>query len=63
MSFAADDTESIARRLKEIEAEKQLALTGSTLPIDDKAAEKSDTYDYGYGMASGWRASNFNYGY
>lgn len=49
MSFAADDTESIARRLKEIEAEKQLALTGSSAPVDEKQTEKPDSYDYLYG--------------
>jgi hypothetical protein len=33
MSKAADDYESIARHLKELEAEKQLALTGSSAPV------------------------------
>jgi hypothetical protein len=32
MSFAADDHETIRRRLEEIAAEKALALTGSTIP-------------------------------
>lgn len=31
MSYAADDHEAIRRRLEEIAAERQLALTGSTL--------------------------------
>jgi hypothetical protein len=31
MSKAADDYENIARRLKELEADRQLALTGSTV--------------------------------
>jgi hypothetical protein len=30
---AADDFESIARRLNELEAERQLALTGSSAPV------------------------------
>ena len=32
MSKVADEYEEIARRLKELEADKQLALTGSTVP-------------------------------
>jgi hypothetical protein len=41
---AADDFESIARRLKELEAERQLALAGSSAP------EKVGEY------ATGWPA-------
>lgn len=50
MSKVADDYEDIARRLKELEADKQLALTGSSAPSDDKQEEKADSfYDYLYG--------------
>jgi hypothetical protein len=45
MSYAADDTQAIAQRLKEIEAEKQVALTGTSAPV---AQEKDDTPS-GYG--------------
>ena len=33
MSKVADEYEEIARRLKELEADKQLALTGSSAPF------------------------------
>lgn len=36
---AADDFESIARHLKELEAERQLALTGSSAPVTEKVGE------------------------
>jgi hypothetical protein len=36
---AADDFEYIARRLKELEAERQLALTGSSAPVTEKVGE------------------------
>lgn len=39
MTKAADDYESIARHLKELEAEKQLALTGSSAPTSEKVGE------------------------
>ena len=45
MSYAADDSASIAQRLKEIEADRQLALTGSTVP---KTEQKFGEY------AAGW---------
>lgn len=35
MSFAADDHEAIRRRLEELAAEKALALSGSTLPVEE----------------------------
>ena len=35
MSKIADDAEAIRRRLEEIEAEKQLALTGSSAPQEE----------------------------
>mgnify|MGYP000532377027 CR=1 FL=1 len=48
---AADDYESIARRLKELEADQQLALTGTTAPATEK---KIENYDYGYGGMCGY---------
>ncbi len=36
---AAEDYEDIARRLKELEADRQLALTGSSAPVGDVAIE------------------------
>lgn len=48
---AADDYESIARHLKELEAEKQLALTGSSAPVDlGKVGE----------YAMGWAAPDYD---
>jgi len=39
MSYAADDTQAIAQRLKELEAEKQEALTGSSAPVQGTVHE------------------------
>jgi hypothetical protein len=47
MSKAADEYEEIARRLKELEADRQLALTGST--AEEKPADKPQEFD-SYGM-------------
>jgi hypothetical protein len=47
VSKIADDAEAIARRLKELEADRQLALTGST--VEEKPAEKPQEFD-SYGM-------------
>ena len=47
MTKAAEDFENIARRLKELEAEKQEALTGSSAPdakVGDYAAGYQSTY-------------------
>jgi hypothetical protein len=55
MNKAAEDFESIARRLKELEAEKQEALTGSSAPIlperSGMAELVQESYEslYGYG--------------
>jgi hypothetical protein len=51
MSYAADDFESIRRREEEIKAERQLALTGSTVP-EPKVGE----------YAMGWPAIEDVYG-
>jgi len=41
-NFAADDTQAIAQRLKEIEAEKQEALTGSSAPVTGQEPKTED---------------------
>jgi len=51
MTKAAEDFEDIARRLKELEADRQLALTGSTVP-EAKVGE----------YATGWPAIEDVYG-
>ena len=43
---AADDFDSIARRLQELEAEKSVALTGSSVPAKE---EKAEDLPHGYG--------------
>jgi hypothetical protein len=54
MSFAADDYEAIRRRAEEIKAERNLALTGSTLE-EPKAAghEGYGEYAMGYTLKPG----------
>lgn len=44
MSKVADEYEDIARRLKELEADRQLALTGSTAP--EKVGETAVNWCY-----------------
>lgn len=44
MSKVADEYEEIARRLKELEADRQLALTGSTIP--EKVGEAAVNWSY-----------------
>jgi hypothetical protein len=44
MSYAADDTQAIAQRLKEIEAEKQVALTGTSAPVTGQEQNTEDLY-------------------
>jgi hypothetical protein len=50
MSYAADDTQSIAQRMKELQAERDLALKGTSAPMDGQApkTELSDCPMYGY---------------
>jgi hypothetical protein len=46
MTKAADDYESIARLLKELEANKQEARTGSSAPVDlNKVGEYAMGFD------------------
>lgn len=46
MSYAADDHEAIRRRMEELQAERDLALTGSAVHIQHDAGE---TLDYAIG--------------
>jgi hypothetical protein len=46
MSYAADDYEAIRRRAEEIKAERNLALTGTTLPEETKVGEVSPAWPY-----------------
>lgn len=41
---AAEDFEDIARRLKEIEADRQLALTGTSAPVTEKVGEYAPSW-------------------
>jgi hypothetical protein len=53
--FAADDTDSIAQRLKEIEAEKAARINGISLEDPQPTEAPADidwTGMYGYGSAS-----------
>ena len=48
-TYAADDYEAIRRRAEEIQAERNLALTGSTLPEETKVGEVAMGWPmYGY---------------
>jgi hypothetical protein len=57
MSYAADDTQAIAARLKELQAEKDQALTGSSVPAKE---EKAEDLPMGYGDYLVWSPSAFN---
>ena len=47
--YAADDYESIRRRAEEIQAERNLALKGTTLPEEPKVGEVAIGWPmYGY---------------
>jgi hypothetical protein len=47
---AADDFDSIAKRLAEIEAEQRLALTGTSAPVTGQE-QKTEELPQGYGYA------------
>ena len=49
---AADDYESIARHLKELEAERQLALTGTCAPVTGSQEHKVGEYAVGWPVHS-----------
>ena len=51
MTFQADKYEDIRRRAEEIAAERNLALTGTTLPEEPKLAE----------VAFGWAYNSADY--
>lgn len=51
-TYAIDDAEFIRRRLEEIEAEKQLALTGSSLPEKPEVPAIENVYGL-YGVDVG----------
>lgn len=55
--YVADDTQAIAQRLKEIEAEKQLAMTGTSAPVTGQEPKTEDhPAGYGYGgICTDWR--------
>ena len=54
---AADDFDSIAKRLAEIEAEQRLALTGSSAPVTGQEPKSEDWTSAGTGIDySGWKA-------
>ena len=45
MTKAADDFEAIRRRIEELKAERDLALTGTTVPVEDpKETKEFDIY-------------------
>ena len=46
MTKAADEYEDIARRLKELEADRQLALTGTSAPTDGQEPKTEMPYGY-----------------
>lgn len=50
MSYLADDSAAIKARLEEIAAEKRLALTGSSAPVQPKSVgDYAVNYAYGIG--------------
>ena len=54
MSKAADEYEDIARRLKELEAEKRLALTGSSSETKTEIPSVESVYGVYGDYACGW---------
>lgn len=50
MTFAANDFEAIRRRQEELKAERDLALTGSTIAQHDAATGETVEYT----LAKGW---------
>lgn len=52
MSYLIDDAEAIRRRLEEIEAEKKIALTGPSAPVEPEVPAIDTVYGWGmYGQA------------
>jgi hypothetical protein len=46
MSYAADDTQSIAQRMKELQAERDIALKGTSAPVDGQETKTEAPYGY-----------------
>lgn len=59
MSYLADDTQAIAARMKELQAEKDEAVKGSSAPVQ----EQKDETPIGYGDYLVWNASQPLTGY
>jgi hypothetical protein len=52
MSYAADDTAAITQRMKELKAERDLYLKGTSAPVDGQETKTEAPYGYtGYGYA------------
>ena len=59
MSYAADDTESIARRLKELQAERDIAIKGTSAPESGQES-KTEQLEYSmYGYAAGFSRTQY----
>jgi hypothetical protein len=55
MSYLADDAPSIAQRMKELQAERDLALKGTSAPIDGQETKPEAPYGYaGYMSGQGY---------
>jgi hypothetical protein len=46
MSYAADDTQAIAQRMKELQAERDQALTGTSAPVTGQEQKTEAPYGY-----------------
>jgi hypothetical protein len=56
MSYAADDTQAIAQRLKELQAERDQALTGTSAPV---TGQESKTDNQAHSMYGQGYAGNY----
>jgi hypothetical protein len=55
MSYAADDTQAIAQRLKELQAERDQYLTGTSAPVTGQEPKTEELpQGYGYGGMCGY---------
>jgi hypothetical protein len=55
MSYAADDTQAIAQRLRELQAERDQALTGTSAPVTGQEQKTEETQPYGYAGMWGYK--------
>jgi hypothetical protein len=53
MSYLADDAASIAQRMKELQAERDIALKGTSAPVDGQETKPEAPYGYA-GYMSGY---------